>query len=104
MASPRTCPSWCTNGEDCRGEHLDAKTFVPATGGATPYEVDANTGAIFPVIGTGLDYSEVEGAVGPSVVVWLTGPGIDRDVLLRPAEARALAQQLLARVQAAADG
>ncbi len=96
-----TCPAWCAGTEDGpgRGEHADDKTFVPATGASRPSVVSVERGAAFPVLGVGLDWSEVDGAAGPSVVLWATGvDGVDVDLYLQPREARELVEAVQARL------
>lgn len=95
------CPTWCmslASGDPCRGEHFDDKAFVPATA-TRPTIVSAETGASFPVLGVGLDWSEVDGEAGPALVLWSTGIGDDREVFLRPREAEQLVKELQARLK-----
>jgi hypothetical protein len=99
-----TCPSWCAGPEEGpgRGEHMDDKTFVPATGASRPSSLTVEQGAAFPVLGVGLDWSELDGAAGPSVVLWATGvdgvDGVDGELYLQPREARQLVEAVQARL------
>jgi len=97
--SATTCPPWCANQAHCRGDHGSEQTNVPATGRGTPVEVSVEGGAVFPIVAVGLDWSEVDGDPGPSVLLWKTGVGRDEEVYLQPREAR----ELVAAVQAQLD-
>ncbi len=91
-----TCPRWCGQQEHCRGEHFDSRTFVPATGGR-PERADED-GARFPVVGIGIDFSELDGDEAPQVCLWLTGGRHDAQVYLRPREAEQVIEALQARL------
>jgi hypothetical protein len=93
---PTTCPSWCT-AQPCRREHTDLKTFIPATGGR-PVDVGPEQGARFPIVGVGLDWSELDGEELPEVCLWLTGGKDDVDVYLKPREAQQVVEALQARL------
>lgn len=99
MSAEKTCPSWCTN-QPCSGDHADRKTFVSATAGGMPREVSPESGAVFPVVGVGLDWSESDDWPGPALVLWLTGAeDVEQDVYLRPAEARRVVAELQQRLR-----
>jgi hypothetical protein len=95
-----TCPSWCAMSSTefgCHGDHFESKIYLPATGGK-PHEVDFEGRAQYPVIGSGLDYSELDGDEAPNVALHVSGPRGDFDLLLKQSEAQALVDQLLGRL------
>ncbi len=56
-------------------------------------------GAAFPVLGVGLDWCEVDGAAGPSVVLWAIGvDAVEAELYLQPREARELVEAVQARL------
>ncbi len=78
---------------------MDDKTWVSATGASRPNVVSVEQGAAFPVLGVGLDWSEVDGAAGSSVVLWATGvDGVEAELYLQPREARDLVEAVRARL------
>lgn len=94
-----TCPDWCEQSE-CKGEHWQPPDYYAATG-REPF-VSPETGAVFPVVGVGMDFSELDGDDAPSIALHMTGLGsgghnVDENVFLRPSEAREIGRALLAR-------
>jgi hypothetical protein len=88
-----TCPTWCTDGDTCPGDHHGKVWGTVATGGLPPI-VDSIEPPAYNTVCVRPEHDEVD-SLAPHVALFGSNRGEDWETPLTVAEARAVAQALL---------